>query len=297
VGAEVDEDVGALGGREEDALDGGGGGEEALVGADEVEGDEIADGETEEAGVGAVHDAEAIEARLDVEVGEELAVGEDGVAVDLRDPGGLGVGGDGVVELAVGEEGSIAEEERDLVWAGGQVEGGFGLVADEEETLETGVDVEPVNAHGVVVVEEQGRFLLVGVMVEEGFAGDDPVLGVAVALRRSAAAVDMDDAADLGLAALGAVEVVVDGKDVLEGEFVGPLDEDALAALCLEDGAGGGAVEAPEARGREVAMDLLLELVHGDAVEREFDGGIAGEGAEAGAAEDLGEREWVDVGS
>ncbi len=71
-------------------------------------------GQREEAAVGGVEDAEAVEARLDFEVGADLAVDEDGVGVELGDPGAVGVGGDGVEELAVGGEVAIVEGEGNL---------------------------------------------------------------------------------------------------------------------------------------------------------------------------------------
>ena len=74
----------------------------------------------------------------------------------------------GVVELAVGGEVAVVEDERDFVLAGGEVQRVFGLVADEHHAEEAGVDVEAVEAHGVVVVPERGGLLLERVVAGAG---------------------------------------------------------------------------------------------------------------------------------
>ena len=74
---------------EDEAVHLDGRGEQALIGADDVEGVAVGEGEREEAGVGGVDDAEAVGARLDVEEGLDLAVDEHGVAEELLRPGTL----------------------------------------------------------------------------------------------------------------------------------------------------------------------------------------------------------------
>ena len=59
-------------------------------------------------------------------------------------------------------EHAVADEQRDVVLAGGQVEGVFARVAKNAEADQAGVGVEAVNAHGVVVVPERGGVLLEG---------------------------------------------------------------------------------------------------------------------------------------
>ena len=126
------------------------------------------EGEGEEAAVGGVEEAEAVEARLDLEEGADFAVDEDAVGAELGDPGVFGVAGDVVEELAVGGEVAVVEDEGDFVFAGGQVERVFDLVAEEEHAEEAGVGVEAVDAHGVVVVPEGGGVLLEGVVAGAG---------------------------------------------------------------------------------------------------------------------------------
>ncbi len=170
-------------------------------------------GEAEEAAVGGVEDAEAIEARFDLEVRADLAVDEDAVGSEFGDPGMVGVSGGGVKELAVGCEVAVVEDEGDLVFAGGEMERVFDGVADEEEAEEPGVGVEAVESHGVVVVPERGGVLLEGVEAGSAFAGDEPVGGVAVGFGGDASTVDVGDGADVGDIVAAAVEAVIDGAE------------------------------------------------------------------------------------
>ena len=78
-----------------------GSGEQALVAADLGERLAIGEGEAGRSGCWLrVEQAEAVEARLDVEEGTDLAVDEDAVGAELGDPRALGVAGDVVEELA-----------------------------------------------------------------------------------------------------------------------------------------------------------------------------------------------------
>ena len=87
--------------------------------------------EAEEAAVGGVEEPKAVEARLDLEEGADLAVDEDAVGGELGDPGVVGIAGGGVEELAVGGEVAVVEDEGNFVFAGGEVERVFDLVAKE----------------------------------------------------------------------------------------------------------------------------------------------------------------------
>jgi hypothetical protein len=170
-------------------------------------------------------------------------------------------------------------------------------IADEGHADQAGVDVEAVQAHGVVVVPESGGVLLHGVAAGVGGAGDEPVFGVAVVLGGSLGAVEMDTGSDLGEIAAAAVEGEIDGKEVPGGEVVDPLDLEGLAGAGFDEWGerGGGAsrrsevVVGPMAAGREVAMDLGMDLAHADA-EPLWAGVVAG-GDGLGA---LGQREGID---
>jgi hypothetical protein len=262
---EVDEKVGALGGGEDEGFDVGGGGEQALVGADLHQWLLIREREDEEAAVGGVEDAEAVEARLDLEEGADLAVDEDAVGGELGDPGVVGVAGGRVEELAVSGEVAIAKNEGDFVFALGEMEAVFDMVADEEHAEEAGVGAEAIEAHGVVVVPEGGGLLLEGVGAGARLAGGEPVFWVAVVGRRDLGAVEVGDGADVGDVGAAAVEGVVDGEEVCCGKVVDPGDLEVFAATGFDEWSEGRGAVAPHACGRDVAMDLGMNLLHRDA--------------------------------
>ena len=274
--------------REDEAVELDGRGEEALVAADLGERLAVGEGEDEEAAVGGVEEAEAIEARLDLEEGSDLSVDEDAVGAELGDPGVLGIAGDGVEELAVGGEVAVVEDEGDFVLAAGEMEGVFDVIADEQHAEEAGVGVEAIEAHGVVVIPERGGVLLERVGADAGLAGDEPVFGVAVVFGGGLGAVKMGGGADVGDVVAAAMEGVVDGKEVLCGEVVDPLDLEGFAGAGFDERCEGSWAVAPHAGGGDVAMDLGVDLLHGD-----------GEGAVAvleRGTDGFGEREGVDEG-
>jgi hypothetical protein len=208
---EVDEEVGAFGGGQGEEFLLCRCGEEALVAADLNHWLMIVESQAEEAAIGGVKDAKAVESRLNFEIRANFTVDEDAVGSEFGDPRVIGVSGGGVEELAVGGEVAVVEDEGDLIFAGGEVERVFGGVADEEEAEETGVGVEAVETHGVVVIPEGGGILLEGVEAGFAFAGDEPVGGVAISLGGYAGTVDVGAGADFGNVAAAAVEAVIDG--------------------------------------------------------------------------------------
>ncbi len=202
-----------------------------------------------EAAVGAVHEAQAIAARLDIEIRKQLAVDEQCVAKDFGNPWSVGLLGDRILELTIGAKQAVGDHQRNFVFAPGQIESCLHGIANEAEALQPCIDVESVNAHGVVVVEERGCVLARGIEAGLRFAGDDPFFGIAVARRGCASAVKMDDGANFGQRSLGAVQCVVDGEKVAWREFVGPFDDDPFAALNFQCGSGKAVAEAPHGRG------------------------------------------------
>ena len=103
--------------------------EQPLIAADLMEWLAIGEGQVEEAAVGGVEEAEAVEARLDFEEGAHLAIEEDAAAAELGYPGVFGVAGVGIVELAVGGELAVVDQKRNFVFAGGKVERVLSVVA------------------------------------------------------------------------------------------------------------------------------------------------------------------------
>ncbi len=179
---EVDDDVGALGRGEDELVLFESGGEQASVGADAGE---LVAGqlEVEDALVGGVDEPEPVLAGGDLEVGLWNTVGEHhralGRIVEDHDVAA-------VVEL------DVAQEDRDVVGAGRQVQRAFGVVLDHVGAVQSQIDVRGLGAVTVVVVPEGRALLGVRVEVEAGAAGFDDVLGVAVVLGRHVAAVQVD---------------------------------------------------------------------------------------------------------
>ena len=101
-------------------------------------------------------------------------------------------------------------------------------------------------------------------------------------------AVKVGGSADVGHVVAAAVEGVVDGEEVFGGEVVDPIDLEGLAGAGFDERGEGVGTVAPQAGRGDVAMNLGVDLLHGD-----------GEGAVAvlqGGPDDLGEREGVDEG-
>ncbi len=140
----------------------------------------------------------------------------------------------------------------------------------------------------MVVVPERGGVLLKRVGADAGLAGDEPVFGVAIVFGGGLGAVKVGGGADVGHVVAAAVEGVVDGKEVFCGEVIDPADLEGFAGAGFDERSQGIWAVAPPAGGGDVAMDLGVDLLHGD-----------GEGAVAvleSGPDDLGEREGVDEG-
>ena len=103
----------------------------------------------------------------------------------------------------------------------------------------------------------------------------DPFLGVSVTRGRGAAAVEVDDGADVGDVAACSVEGVVDGEDVACGKAVLPLDDHAYGDGCLKSGSGEAASDGPHAGRVQVAVDINPRFSNGEAVEGDLLFGIA----------------------
>ena len=102
------------------------------------------------------------------------------------------------------------------------------LVADEEKSEEARIDVEPVYPHRVVVIEEHARVLPIGVVIDQRLAGNTPVFGIAIAVGGGFSSVQMDHAAHRGQACFRAVQVVVDGQEVLRAAVRWPIRPSVL---------------------------------------------------------------------
>ena len=104
------------------------------------------------------------------------------------------IGRDRIAQLAIGLQMAIEEHERDLVLVVGQMQLLLLLVTNHVQAKEPGIDVQPVDAHRVIVIPEQRRVLLVGIVVGARLPGHIPVFGKSVAFGRRLAAMQMYDA-------------------------------------------------------------------------------------------------------
>jgi hypothetical protein len=105
------------------------------------------------------------------------------------------------------------------------------VVADEDHAEEAGVDVEAIEAHGMVVIPEGGGVLLQRIVAGARIGRGEPVLGVAVVLGRTRPPCRWTTARTSGTSRAAAVQAVVDGEEVLGGELIDPLDLKRLMPL------------------------------------------------------------------
>src|SRR5208283_3005229 len=105
----IHDQVRALGGSKQYALKRNWRGEQPLIGPNLVKAESVLKGEMIETSIRGVKHAKAVFARLDLKIGKELPIHQNGVAKDLRDPGRLRLVGDGVVKLAAGSQQAVEE--------------------------------------------------------------------------------------------------------------------------------------------------------------------------------------------
>ena len=219
--AEVDQDIGALPGAQQQRVQRHCGIEQPGVGADLEERQHRGaggQGHAVEAGVGAVVEVEAVQGLIDVQVGPDLAVDHGHIAEELRRPQPVRADGAavGVGQGAVGVELLVLQDEGELVLADRQPERPARLarvqvVADEVAAGQAGVDVEAGDAQGVVVVPEVAGLLGVAVGVAVAAAGQEGLFGQAVMGGLGVAAVQVDRRPRGGLVLRdGAVHAEVD---------------------------------------------------------------------------------------
>jgi hypothetical protein len=285
----VDEDVSTLGWSEADESDVDGGGEKTLVGSNLNERLAIGEGKVEEAAIGGVDQAETVEAGFDLKVWANFTVDENAVGAELGDPWVFGIAGGVVEELAIGGEVAVIEEQRDFIFSGRQVEGILKLVAEKKHAEEAGVGVESIDAHGVVVIPKRGGFLFQRIVTSSALSGRKPVFGVAIVFGGNLRAVEVSDGANIWNIGAATVERVIDGKEMFGGEIVDPRYFERFTAASFDEWRESGGAVAPHAGHRYIAMNLRVDLLHGDSK-----GALA---VAQGRTRELRNRERVDEGS
>jgi hypothetical protein len=187
----------------------------------------------------------------------------------------------------------VADNQWNFVFAARQIQGVLKFIAHEKCAKESGENVQPVNAQGVVVVPQHGCVLPIGVMADCRFAGHIPILRIAIALRRSLRAMQMYNCPHLGLVRFGAVNTVVDGQEMRLRELIDPLHEHALTAARFKTRSGQTGCVSPKASWFQVAVQFALELPHGDPVVRELQSWILRAWPMAAGLDDLWQRQRV----
>ena len=145
-----------------------------------------------------------------------------------------------IEKLTFAGEHAVIEDQRNFRLALGEMEGVFDVIADEKCSQQASIDVEPVDAHGMVVVPEHCCVLLVGVIVESGLPRHEPILRITVTFGRNLGTVQMDRGTDRRLIGFGAVEIVVDGQEMFAGQLIRPFHPYSFPAAGFQGRAGCG---------------------------------------------------------
>ena len=234
--------------------------------------------EAVDARVGAIEDAEAVLSRFDRQIRPDGAVDErEGTEKLHRAIFDLVQQAAGERAIGCGLQVAVLDQQGDLVGAGGQVQRGFLGIADEVQPGQTGIDVEAGDAHGMVVIPQQGRLLVVGVVARGDLAGQRGVLGPAIAYGSRATAMQMHHRPGLKTchgrigrpaAAAGLILRLVWGRDggdgigLVRGERVDPFNLHMLSSPDLNDGPWQGALVGPHLAGRQFRVQLELRGTH-----------------------------------
>ena len=152
------------------------------------------------------------------------------------------------------------------------------LIAKQIHAHQAGVQVQPAGAHGVVVIPEHGRVLPVRVVADARLAGWVPVFRIAVVCRGRTATVQMDHGARLRQLPAGAMEAVVDGKEMPRRQLIMPLDRQLFVTAGFEQWADRLWSVAPQPGRRKIAVHLHANLTHGDMASRPCSGDSLGRG-------------------
>src|SRR5271169_3536369 len=145
VAAEIQNHIGALSGAEDQQIHFRRRGQKSLLTSDLMKRKAIRSDrrlrrkrKTVKAAVRTVQDAQAVFARLDFQIREDLAVHENRAAVIFRDPRCTCFSGDGIVDLSIRSKRSVENGQRDLIRAFRQIQSIFELVAYQVKPHQTG---------------------------------------------------------------------------------------------------------------------------------------------------------------
>src|ERR1700683_4762203 len=101
----------------------------------------------------------------------------------------------------------------------------------------------------MIVIPKHRRFLLIRIMVRQGFTGRAPAFRISIRFGRYPGSVNMDHGPNLRLVHFRSVETMIYGEKMTTGQFVCPLDRQFVAAARLEGRPRPTAVVGPQAGG------------------------------------------------
>ena len=116
----------------------------------------------------------------------------------------------------------------------------------------------------MIVIPQRGSFLVERIVACPALARNEPVFRIAIVFRWNFGAVQMGDGAYFGHIFAAAVERVVDRQEVARGKVVDPLNIEWLTPAGFDERRKRARAVAPLTRGRDIAVDLRVNLLHGD---------------------------------
>src|SRR5580692_1413340 len=114
----------------------------------------------------------------------------------------------------------------------------------------------------MIVIPERGGWLIVFVAVTSSGSRCEPLFRQPVTFRASARSVQMRHGANPGRRRHSAVYVRIDGKNVLRGQIILPLNLNGVAAKRFDDGAGILSFVSPYSRRRKLRVHGVAAFQH-----------------------------------
>ncbi len=167
--------------------------------------------------------------------GPNFSVHQNRIAEKLRDDGGIGNPAGGglrstrIEKGAVPVKGPILNDQGDFIFSRRKIERQLLLVPNQIKSRQTGINIEPGNTEGVIVIPECRRPLCVGISVNSslkkgtGFPepAGEPSIGMTVAVRRGHYPMGMDDRPYFRVST-SSVNGFIDRKEMSVGKLIQP---------------------------------------------------------------------------
>ena len=112
---------------------------------------------------------------------------------------------------------TVGNHQRNFIFSVRQLESVFRVVSHDVHAHQSRENIEAVNSHCVVVIPQHRGVLLVRVVIQGRFPGNNPILGIAVAIGGRFSAVKVYHGANFGFVRASPGKVVVYRKKMLVG--------------------------------------------------------------------------------